>query len=526
MRFKLVILILAALWALAGWAQSVNMDTKPLTIAPGAAVGNKVRIKWQVVKPAGVLVQVFDAAGRCVRTLDAGEMAPGDYSVIYDGKDGKGKLLPAGDYTVRVGVTPKAAADLAFGAGGMLGQATRTLIFKDVRKFDLGVKGLNPKAVTLKVDGEAWDQEEDFGLAGDNYKVDAAAGTLEINPTAELDKGAEIAVSFAQGLPLENPWAIKAAPDGSLYICDRLYGLDQANQKPKPRPDVLYKIDASGKPAAAFGRDGAQVMECQDVAVDADGKVYALGEYHAVAVLDPTGKRLYNVAGFNGNYEKGKPHGAYWPRGIALTGDGRLVIMNIDQTVSLFDAAKSDLEGWIASQNGIRYPPVMWQYLSPCIAAQGDDFYETTAYQGIVKYHFDPNTKEFSTVWEMPIVDPGPDIKPNGPAQLWHAMGLTLDGTGLIYVADRTNHRVQIFFDAGATYKHVGSIGSEGAAVDKCQLVAPHAVALSPDGKSLYVAEDGIFVKFGNGPVVTGSSRVVKWTLGVEEKVETKLSVK
>jgi len=75
-------------------------------------------------------------------------------------------------------------------------------------------------------------------------------------------------------------------------------------------------------------------------------------------------------------------------------------------------------------------------------------------------------------------------------------------------------------------YKHVGSIGSEGAAVEKCQLMAPHALTLSPDGKSLYIADDGIFIKFGNNPVVTGASRVVKWKLGAEEVVETKLTVK
>jgi len=76
MKLRSLILTFAALWALAGWAQSVTMDTKPLTIAPGAEVGSKVRIKLQVMKPAGVLLQVFDAAGRCVRTLDAGEAAP------------------------------------------------------------------------------------------------------------------------------------------------------------------------------------------------------------------------------------------------------------------------------------------------------------------------------------------------------------------------------------------------------------------------------------------------------------------
>jgi len=529
MKQRSLALILAVfLAAQVAWTQSVTMETKPLTVTPNAAVGGKIRLRWTVQKQTGVLLQVLNAAGKCVRTLDAGNMAPDDYNFIFDGCDAAGKVLPAGAYTLRLSATPRVEADLTFGAGGMLGQIARTFTFEKDRKFNLGVKGINAKMVTVKVDGETWEQEEDFLLAGNNYKVDAAAGTVEFNPTGTLDKGAEIIISFAQGLPLENPYAIKTAPDGSLYIADFLGILDGLNKRPKPRTGSIYKVDAAGKPILTFAKNGILALDGKDLAVDADGNLYVVPLYHTIFVYDSLGKPRYNVAGYidPNKIDKDHPiHGGYWPGGIALNEARRMVMVNADQTNVLYDATKPDFTGFIACQSGkegAELPPAF----GPSLAAQGDFFYATTYYNRLIKYHFDPATKDFSIVWTTPVLIGGPDAKFTGQDQLWNALGIELDGTGLIYVADRSNHRIQIFFDAGTSYKYVGSLGSEGTAVDKCQLMAPHAITLSPDRKSLYVADDGIFLKSGNTPVVKGLARVVKWKLGAGEMVETKLVVK
>ena len=514
------------------WAQSIVMDTKPVTITPGATVGNKIRVKWQVQKQAGVMLQVFDAAGKCMLTLDAGDMAPGDYNVIFDGRDLAGKPLPAGDYTLRLSATPKVEADLTFGAGGMLGQATQNFTFQKDRKFNLGVKNVDAKSVTVKVDGETWDQEEDQAIAGNNYKVDAANGVVEINPTATLDKGAEITISLARGVPLEDPYVVKTAPDGSLFISDAIYGLDLQNKKPKPRNGNIYKVDANGKLVTTFGKNGAVVGDAKDMAVDADGNLYFIGLYHAIAVLDSQGKLRYTLADYTDPSGAGKDkpvRGGYWPMSIAMNEARRIVMVNIDQTNVLYDATKPDLTGFIACQfgkQGAESAPVLWQYIGPNSAAIGDYFYTTTCYNRLIKYKFDAQTKEFATIWSTPLLSPEADAKYTGPSQLWNALDVEVDGTGLIYVADRTNHRVQIFFDAGSNYKFVGSLGSEGSSVEKCQLMAPHAISVSPDRKSLYVADDGIFIKWGNNPIVKGLARVVKWKLGAQETLDAKLTVK
>jgi len=381
-------------------------------------------------------------------------------------------------------------------------------------------------------DGEAWDREEDFAMAGNNYKVDAVAGTVELNPTGALDKGAEIVISFAQGLPLENPCVVKTTPDGNLLISDYLNGLDGQNKKPTPRNGLLYKVDPTGKPVATFGKDGVLPMDCKDMAIDADGNLYIISLYHAAIALDSQGKQRYTFAGFTGSAGLGKDNpvfGGYWPMSIAMNEAHRAVIVNIDASNVLYDATKPDLTGYITVQHGkqgMELPPVYWQYIGPCIAAQGDYYYMTTSYHRLIKYKCDSTTKEFSIIWSTPQADAASDIKLAGPDQLWMAMGVELDGTGLIYVADRQNHRIQIFYDAGTTYKHVGSIGSLGNDAGKCQLMAPHALTLSPDRKYLYIADDGIFVKHVTVPIVKGLSRVVKWKLGAEEVIEAKLTVK
>ena len=529
MKLKLLAMMFVFLFAVVTtWGESVTMETKTLTVTPNAVVGGKIRLRWQVLTQAGVMLQVVNTAGKCLCTLDAGDMTPGEYSYIFDGRDAAGKTLPAGDYLVRLSAIPTATADQTFGVGGMLGQVTRTFTFEKDRKFSLGVKGINAKAISVKVDGERWEQEEDFVLAGNNYKVDTAAGTVEFNPTAALDKGAEIVVSFSQGLPLENPFAVKTAPDGSLYIGDHLYGLDGLNKKPAPRSGFVYKVDANGKPVTTFAKNGVLACDCKDLAVDADGNVYVLPLYHNIATFDSQGKFRYNIAGYidRNTINKDHPtHGGYWPGSIALNETRRMVMNNADMTNVLYDATKPDFTGYLACQEanqGAEIGPAF----GPSLAAQGDYFYATTRYNQIIKNHFDPVTKTFSIVWSTPLLEAGPDTTFTGASQLWNAMGIELDGTGLIYVADRSNHRVQIFFDAGTSYKHVGSIGSEGTAVEKCQLMAPHAITLSPDHKSLYIADDGIFLKIGNTPVIKGLSRVVKWNLGVGETIETKLTVK
>ncbi|CAF3348397.1 unnamed protein product [Rotaria socialis] len=71
---------------------------------------------------------------------------------------------------------------------------------------------------------------------------------------------------------------------------------------------------------------------------------------------------------------------------------------------------------------------------------------------------------------------------------LYNPMGLTLDPSGNIYVADRNNHRIQLFSNTSNGTTIAGITGSPGSSAT--QLNSPSAVALDSQ-LNLYVADTG-----------------------------------
>jgi flagellar hook assembly protein FlgD len=61
-------------------------------------------ISFTVPVPCNVILEVYGATGELVRTLVAGEMAPGRYSVRWNGDDGFNRLVGAGTYLCKMDV--------------------------------------------------------------------------------------------------------------------------------------------------------------------------------------------------------------------------------------------------------------------------------------------------------------------------------------------------------------------------------------------------------------------------------------
>ena len=59
-------------------------------------------IRFALPSSQAVRVELFDAAGRMIRSLADGNMAAGYHSVVWDGKDGAGRAAAAGMYYYRV----------------------------------------------------------------------------------------------------------------------------------------------------------------------------------------------------------------------------------------------------------------------------------------------------------------------------------------------------------------------------------------------------------------------------------------
>jgi len=61
-----------------------------------------IAVRYAVPRTSDVQVQVFDPAGRLVRTLRAGDVAPGSHVLSWDGRDARGRRLPSGVYFLRM----------------------------------------------------------------------------------------------------------------------------------------------------------------------------------------------------------------------------------------------------------------------------------------------------------------------------------------------------------------------------------------------------------------------------------------
>jgi len=85
---------------------------------------------------ARVAIKISDASGKIVRTADLGNQSAGEQSIAWDGRDGAGKALPAGIYSIEVN-----AFDVA---GNKIGASART------RGVVTGV-GLNGDQVVLEL---------------------------------------------------------------------------------------------------------------------------------------------------------------------------------------------------------------------------------------------------------------------------------------------------------------------------------------------------------------------------------------
>jgi hypothetical protein len=63
---------------------------------------NKTTISYSIAKPEKVLLCVYDASGRLIRTLVNERKDPGVYSLIWNGCDNNNRDISAGVYFIRL----------------------------------------------------------------------------------------------------------------------------------------------------------------------------------------------------------------------------------------------------------------------------------------------------------------------------------------------------------------------------------------------------------------------------------------
>jgi hypothetical protein len=78
--------------------------TLRLVLAPPAPnpLRDRAALRYALPAPGRVRLDVFDAAGRCVRTLVDGAQSAGSHTILWDGRDGVGRRLGRGIYCTRL----------------------------------------------------------------------------------------------------------------------------------------------------------------------------------------------------------------------------------------------------------------------------------------------------------------------------------------------------------------------------------------------------------------------------------------
>ncbi|HTR97685.1 MAG TPA: FlgD immunoglobulin-like domain containing protein [Candidatus Acidoferrales bacterium] len=59
-------------------------------------------LRFALPRPVPATVAVFDANGRCVRTLLSGALDPGEHACSWDGRDEHDLAVPPGIYTLKL----------------------------------------------------------------------------------------------------------------------------------------------------------------------------------------------------------------------------------------------------------------------------------------------------------------------------------------------------------------------------------------------------------------------------------------
>jgi len=399
--------------------------------------GDVCLITCQIKKPGDIQIQVLDAQGKVVRTLLAYQTKmKAEYP--WNGKDNAGKLLPAGNYTVRVSAGLKPQLDKTFGKDGALTEFTSP--------FDVA--------------------------------IDTA---------------------------------------GSLYLADH-------------GDKLICKLTADGKPVEGFANKGKLIPQgnpaLQAIKVDKAGYIYTTGPFHNIAKYDKKGNFVSVIGGWFLD-EKGQhtPENTVSPLDFALGEDKIYIQRGGADGVVVFNPAFSGKDGFIFKSSGNPFvyspqPPGIG-YCGPGMDATPDGtLYGVGLWGQLTK-----------------AVDTGEDIEakynatlgPDGMA-MRNPTGVAIAPDGTIWVADWGNGRLIRFFDTGGALVPVSAFGQQAEnALEQGGFVNPHGVAVSADGKYLYVAEDGepaYNYETKAAQLFSGAHRLSRWTIDTfADKVEQKVTV-
>ena len=325
---------------------------------------------------------------------------------------------------------------------------------------------------------------------------------LQLSETLSID------TSFGKngvftGINFISPWDIVKDNQGNIYLLDG-------------GAAILYKFHPDGTPAndlAGKNTITAPTAPCwATVAVGPDGRIYLPLTHtttHTISVYDPkSGAILYSIGG----YEK-----ITYPNWVGIidhrlyaTGDGggRDACWDArkEGNTGVFWVIKShdmgaDINGSCGDTDGVNalYVASYWKNQLCKLVDTG----ETAKMPYLINGYFDPSLQKNVSLQDI--------------------NGIAYDGQSGVFVVERASSKLIHFFDGGFGFDYVTSFGSRGEDAAKLEFTAPRSVAVSPDGKSLYLIEDG--EPISKTDTTPGLARFIKYKIWYEAQKEIKVTV-
>jgi hypothetical protein len=108
--------------------------------------------------------------------------------------------------------------------------------------------------------------------------------------------------------------------------------------------------------------------------------------------------------------------------------------------------------------------------------------------------------------------------------ELGDIYGVAYDGEKGLWLIERSPPRILKIADKGIGFDFVTAFGTKGKNAGKLEFIAPRAAAVSPDGKFLYVVEDGDVLS--KDDTSTGQARVARYKIDYVDHKVLKLTVR
>ena len=304
----------------------------------------------------------------------------------------------------------------------------------------------------------------------------------------------------ATSAELYQPWATAVDSSGNLYIAD------ENNQRIRKVTPTGAISTYAGNGSPGYSGDGGQATSAQlnsptGVAVDGSGNLYIVDYLNnRVRKVTPTGViSTYagnGTAGYNGDGGQATSAEINYPRSAAVDGGGNLYIADennqrirkvtpagVISTVAGNGTAGYSGDGGPATSAELENP------ISVAVDAGGNLYLSDNATNHVRKV---TAAGVISTVAGNGTYGSSGDGGPATSAELEDAIGVAVDSSGNLYIADASNQRIRKVTPAGIISTVAGNgtpaYGGDGGAATGAELLNPFGVTADSSG-NLYISE-------------------------------------